>query len=55
MKKYEYKYLNYFEQKITLKLSEEEIFNELGREGWELIQISMMNGVAIFKREIEIE
>lgn len=54
MKKFEYKFINYLEEKDALKVSEEELFNELGSLCWELVEINMTSGTAILKREIEM-
>ncbi len=60
MKKFEYKFIQLYAQDgINKKLASknrakalEELFNPLGREGWELVHIHLMEGLAVFKREI---
>jgi hypothetical protein len=60
MKKFEYKFIQLYAQDgINKKLASknraealEELFNPLGREGWELVHIHLMDGLAVFKREI---
>lgn len=60
MKKFEYKFIQLYAQDgINKKLASknrpeafEELFNPLGREGWELVDIHSMEGLAVFKREI---
>ncbi|WP_027701304.1 DUF4177 domain-containing protein [Metaclostridioides mangenotii] len=60
MKKFEYKFIQLYAQDgINLKLASknrteafEELFNPLGKEGWELVHIHLMDGLAVFKREI---
>ncbi len=60
MKKFEYKFIKLYGQEgINIKLASrnkaealEELFNPLGREGWELVHIHLMEGLAVFKREI---
>jgi len=60
MKKFEYKFIQLYAQDgINIKLASknkaealEEFFNPLGREGWELVHIHLMEGLAVFKREI---
>lgn len=56
MKKFEYKILR-LKNKMTFKedenlLYQEEQLNKLGQEGWELVEIQLMAGVAVFKKEI---
>lgn len=65
MKKFEYKFLTL--PKVSVKASSfnkdkynniritqlETCFNELSREGWILVEIYWMEGLALFKREID--
>ena len=50
MKKFEYKIVT--NHAFKKSLMNEEYFNELGKEGWELISISHLDGSAYFKREV---
>jgi hypothetical protein len=60
MKKFEYKFIQLYAQDgINKKLASknkaealEELFNPLGKEGWELVHIHLLEGLAVFKREI---
>lgn len=60
MQQFEYKFIQLYGQDgITKKSASknrtealEELFNPLGREGWELVQIHWLEGLAVFKREV---
>lgn len=56
MKKFEYKMVN-LKSKLSFKEDEkiayqEEQLNELGAEGWELVEFQLMTGLAVFKKEV---
>jgi hypothetical protein len=50
MKKYEYKIVTNHAFKKSFMT--EEYFNELGKEGWELVSVSGLEAIAYFKREV---
>jgi len=50
MKHFEYKILT--NKAFKKSLMNEEYFNKLGKEGWELISLSFLNESAYFKREV---
>ncbi|WP_250674483.1 DUF4177 domain-containing protein (plasmid) [Paraclostridium ghonii] len=60
MKQFEYKFIQLYGQDGINKKSAsknrtealEELFNPLGREGWELVHIDLIEGLAVFKREV---
>ena len=51
MKHFEYKILT--NKAFKKSLMNEEYFNKLGKEGWELISLSFLNESAYFKREVQ--
>ena len=50
MKQFEYKIVT--NQAFKKSLMNEEYFNELGKEGWDLVSLSALDASAYFKREV---
>lgn len=52
MKKFEYKMVT-LKSKFSFKIAyQEKQLNELGAQGWELVEFKLINGLAVLKKEI---